>query len=553
MPLGPKRRKDLEIVSMVLFFLLAVVVSGAVSRMLPVAVPAPLVQILLGAVIGLSTAHRVELDPELFLLLFLPPLLFLDGWRIPKDALLKDMPIIAELAFGLVLMTVIGVGLLAHWLIPAMPLAVAFALAAVISPTDPIAVSAIAARVPIPRRMMHILEGESLLNDASGLVCLRFAVAAALTGNFSAGAALLDFAWVALAGLAVGVAVTLAVSFAMNRIAQRWGMDAGAQILVSLLIPFGAYQMAEHAHASGILAAVSAGVTMTFADMSRQAMAATRMRRNSVWDMIQFTLNGIIFVLLGEQLPGILAGARATVALTGHSNPWWLALYALALVVGLAALRLLWVIVSLKLTLLRHRRRGTSTRKPEMRLMLAMSVAGVRGALTLAGVMTLPLALGDGSPFPARDLAIFLSAGVILFSMLAASIALPMLLRGLEMPPEPSRQAEEDAARIAIAEAAIRAVERQQQDWSETGGNAELYAGAGARVIDTYRERIEELRDENAESLRAQTRLAGTLHLVAVKAQRQAVLRLLRERQIGSDIARKLTRELDLAETRHRG
>ena len=160
----------MEVISIVLFLLVAVVVSGAMSRMLPLPIPTPLVQILLGCLIGLSTSYRVELDPELFLLLFLPPLLFLDGWRIPKDELLKDLPVVLELALGLVLLTVLGMGFVIHWMIPAMPLAVAFALAAVVSPTDPIAVSAIAARVPIPRRMMHILEGESLLNDASGLV-----------------------------------------------------------------------------------------------------------------------------------------------------------------------------------------------------------------------------------------------------------------------------------------------------------------------------------------------------------------------------------------------
>src|SRR3954466_7812042 len=207
--------------------------------MLPVSVPTPLVQIALGAVIGLSTSYRVTLDPELFLFLFLPPLLFLDGWRIPKDELLKDLPTVVELALGLVLLTVIGMGLLIHWMIPAMPLPVAFALAAVVSPTDPIAVSAIAARVPIPKRMMHILEGESLLNDASGLVCLRFAVAAALTGTFSPSGAALNFVWVAGAGLAIGVFVTLITTRAKAWVTRRWGEDIGSQIVVSLLIPFG--------------------------------------------------------------------------------------------------------------------------------------------------------------------------------------------------------------------------------------------------------------------------------------------------------------------------
>jgi Na+/H+ antiporter len=549
----PRRSENLETVSIVLFLLLAVVVSGAVSRMLPISVPTPLVQILLGAVIGLSTSYRVDLDPELFLLLFLPPLLFLDGWRIPKDELLKDVSTVVELALGLVLLTVIGMGLFIHWMIPAMPLAVAFALAAVVSPTDPIAVSAIAARVPIPKRMMHILEGESLLNDASGLVCLRFAVAAALTGTFSAGTAALNFLWVAGAGLAIGVAVTLAVTRVKAWVTQRWGEDTGSQILVSLLIPFGSYLLAEHFHASGILAAVSAGVTMTFAEISRQTMAVTRMRRNSVWDTIQFALNGIIFVLLGEQLPAILSGAKQTVALTGHSAPIWLAIYIVAIVAGLAALRFLWVWASLKLTILREREREQAFHSPNWRLVAAMSFAGVRGAITLAGVLTLPLALDNGAPFPARDLAIFLAAGVIIVSLLLASIALPMLLKGLTMPAEPSKQAEEDAARVATAEAAIRAIERRQHALAVGQGDADRYAAAGARVMDLYRERIESRSQGLSDATRAEERLVREFRLVGVKAERAALVKLARAREIGSETARKLTRELDLSEARHRG
>ncbi len=543
----------METVSIILFLLLAVVVSGAFARMLPIGIPVPLVQILLGAVIGLSTSHRVELDPELFLFLFLPPLLFLDGWRIPKDELFKDLSTVVELALGLVLLTVIGMGLMINWMIPAMPLAVAFALAAVVSPTDPIAVSAIAARVPIPKRMMHILEGESLLNDASGLVCLRFAVVAALTGSFSAGEAALTFLWVAGGGLAIGVLVTLAVSIAKTWVTRRWGEDTGSQILVSLLIPFGSYLLAEHFHASGILAAVAAGVTMTFAEISRQAMAVTRMRRNAVGDTLQFTLNGVIFVLLGEQLPGIVAGAKETVLLTGHHSPWWLGIYVVAIVAGLAALRFAWVWTSLRLTILRKREGMAHMQSPNWRLVAATSFAGVRGAITLAGVLTLPLALRDGTPFPARDLAIFLAAGVIIVSLLLASIALPILLKDLKLPPEPSRQAEEDAARVATAEAAIRAVERHQHEQGEANDDPGHYAAAGAKVMDFYQERIDGLSDGGADELRLQERLASELRLVGIQAERAQLLELARARAIGSEIARKLTRELDLAEARHRG
>lgn len=542
----------MEAVSISLFLLLAVVVSGAVARMLPFAVPAPLVQIALGAAIGLSTSYRVELDPELFLLLFLPPLLFLDGWRIPKDELFKDFSTVVELALGLVLLTVVGMGFLIHWMIPTMPLAVAFALAAVVSPTDPIAVSAIAARVPIPKRMIHILEGESLLNDASGLVCLRFAVAAALTGTFSPSAAALNFLWVAGAGLLIGVLVTLAVSRAKAWVTRRWGEDTGSQILVSLLIPFGSYLLAEQIHASGILAAVGAGVTMTFAEISRQAMAVTRMRRNSVWDTIQFALNGMIFVLLGEQLPGILHGAKMTVALTGHQSPWWLAIYVIAIVAGLATLRFVWVWISLRLTILRQGL-GSSEQSPNWRLVAAMSFAGVRGAITLAGVLALPLTLTDGAPFPARDLAIFLAAGVIIVSLVLATIALPILLRGLTMPAEPSKQAEEDAARIATAEAAIRAIERHQHALAEDHDDPDVYATAGARMMDFYRERIDGLTGDRSDLTRAENRLASEFRLVGVRAERDRLLQLARNREVSSETAIKLTRELDLSEARHRG
>ena len=543
----------MEIVSIVLILLAAVVVSGAISRMLPLTLPTPLVQIALGALIGLAANLRVELDPELFLLLFLPPLLFLDGWRIPKDELLKDASTVFELALGLVLLTVVGVGFFIHWLIPAMPLAVAFALAAVVSPTDPIAVSAIAARVPIPKRMMHILEGESLLNDASGLVCLRFAIAATLTGSFSIGQASLAFLWLAAGGLAIGVAVTLAVTRAKAWISERFGEDTGSQILISLLIPFAAYILAEHMHCSGILAAVAAGVTMTFAEITRQALPVTRMRRNSVWDTLQFSLNGIIFVLLGEQLPGILAAAKQTVRLTHHVSPWWLGIYVLAIMLALLTLRFAWVWVSFRLTLFRAQG-AIPYRRPDWRLVAAMSFAGVRGAITLAGVLTIPLSLSDGTAFPARDLAIFLAAGVIIVSLIMASICLPLLLKGLKMPAEPSKQAEEDQARVAAAQAAILAIEQAQHKLAEGRSDADFYAAAGTRIMDLYRERIDSRIQQSGDTreTRQYARIERDLRLAALKAERDTIFELARHRSIGSQIAQKLIRELDLLEVRYR-
>jgi Na+/H+ antiporter len=545
-----------DTITIALLLLLAVVVSGFVSRALPLPAPRPLVQIALGGIIGLSTDLRVELNPEIFFVLFLPPLLFLDGWRIPKEELLKDSATILELALGLVVFTVVGVGFFINWMIPAMPLAVAFALAAIVSPTDPIAVSAIARRVPIPKRMMHILEGESLLNDASGLVCMRFAVGAALTGAFSLYAAALTFLWVAIGGIAAGVAITWTTTWVKRHIAQRFGEESGSQILISILIPFASYLAAEHLHCSGILAAVAAGVTMSFVESSGQALAVTRVRRNTVWDAIQFAANGIIFVLLGEQLPTILAGAAETGRIAGHENPWWLVLYVLAINFALAALRFLWVWLSLRLTIYRAKLWG-AVAPPRMnwRLVATASLAGVRGAITLAGVLTLPLTLAGGAPFPGRDLAILLAMGVIVMSLIAASIGLPLLLQGLEMPAEPSRQAEEDRARIAAAEAAIAEIERVEHGLAEGRRDADIYVVAASRIMDLYRSRIEGLsQDGEAASIARRTDdIEKSLRVAALKAERTAIFRMLRKREIGSVTARKLVRELDLLEARYEG
>jgi CPA1 family monovalent cation:H+ antiporter len=442
----------MESVEVVLAMLLAVVASGWVGRILPFAVPLPLIQIGLGAVIAGVFGHGVALDPDFFFLLFLPPLLFLDGWRIPKVGLFRDKGVIIELALGLVLFTVVGAGFLMHWLIPALPLPVAFALAAIVAPTDPVAVSAITSRIPVPPRLMHILEGESLLNDATGLVCFRFAVAAATTGTFSLAKAGLTFVWVALAGIAAGVAVTFAITYTHGFLARRFGEDEGMPILINLLTPFGAYLVAEHLHASGILAAVAAGITMSYVELGGSASPSTRIRRNVIWDTLQFALNGVMFVLLGEQLPDIVHGALHPPGGGPATDPWWLAGNALALSLGLVLLRFTWVWVSLRLTILNQRRLGQQVFKPRKRLIFATSFAGVRGALTMAGVMTLPLTMPDGSPFPGRQLAILLASAVIVVSLLLASVMLPRLLRGLEVPlaPPPSMPRSRRSNRPAV-------------------------------------------------------------------------------------------------------
>jgi Na+/H+ antiporter len=541
-----------ETIAVTLFFLLAVVVSGAFARMSPVPLPLPLVQIALGSIIASVANLGVALKPDIFFLLFLPPLLFLDGWRIPKEGLFRDKGTILELALGLVVFTVVGVGFFINWMIPEMPVAIAFALAAIVSPTDAIAVSAIAARVPVPKRLMHILEGESLLNDASGLVCMRFAVAAALSGTFSLVDAFGTFLWVAIGGIALGVGVTWIVTVAKNWVSRHFGEETGSQILISLLIPFGAYLLAEHLHCSGILAAVAAGVAMGYVEQTGQALAVTRVRRSAVWDTVQFAANGIIFVLLGEQLPQLVTGAAQVVRETGHHEPVWLLIYVVAISCALAALRLLWVWTSLRFTLFRAALKGQKPVVPSWRLIAAASLAGVRGTITLAGVLTLPLTMSDGSAFPARDLAIFLAAGVIIVSLIAASLSLPFLLQGLKLPPEPSQQEEEDRARVAAAEAAIQAIEQAQHDMGEGRGDTDLYADAGARIMELYRYRIDgrSKTGEERALARRMDEIERKLRLAGLRAERTEIYRIARSRKLSDETARKLVREIDLLEAR---
>ncbi len=546
----------MESIELALAMLLAVVASGYVVRVVPFSLPLPMIQIALGAVIAGVFKRGVTLNPEIFFLLFLPPLLFLDGWRIPKDGLFRDKASILELALGLVVFTVIAVGYLIHWLIPAIPQAVAFALAAILSPTDPVAVTAIAKRAPIPKRLMHILEGESLLNDATGLVCFSFAVTAVMTSSFSLASASLTFVWVSLAGLGMGVGLTYGVSFAQRWLSRNFGEESGASILISLLLPFGAYLLAEYVHASGILAAVAAGITMSYIELSGRALATTRIKRAAVWDTVRFALNGVMFVLLGEQLPGILRGAITVVEQTGKLNPWWLAVFALGISLGLILLRFGWVWVSLRLTLFRARQLGQTVKTPHWRLVLATSLAGVRGAITLAGVLSLPLLLPDGSPFPARELVVFLATSVILLSLITASIGLPRLLQGLELPGEPKQLLEEDRARFEAATAAIVAVESAQTRLPHDVADADIYTQATARVMALYKLRLDRLEgapgEREAGQLRKADQAERALRLAGLHAEREAILILARQSIISDETARKLVREIDLVESRYR-
>jgi len=540
----------MESATTAMLLLLAVVLSRFTRRLVR-GVPLPLVQIAFGAALTYMVGEAAPLEPEFFLFFFIPPLLFADARRYPKREFVRLWRPITTLALGLVVFTVVGAGFFIDWLVPSIPLPVAFALAAVLSPTDPVALSAITATTPVPRTMMHLLEGEALLNDATGLVCLRFAVAAMMTGSFSVLDATGSFVLVAVGGALVGAALPWAVGAVQRVLVDEGGEDSGTQVLVTLLQPFAAYLAAEHLHLSGILAAVAAGLMLPYVELQNTGSAETRLSGNAVWRMVQFALDGAIFVLLGQQIPGIVAGRNQVIAEAHVDSVWTLVLYIVAIGAALTALRFVWVVVSARLAGLRAQRRGESADRPQLRMVAAMAVAGVRGAITLAGVLTLPLALPSGAPFPGRNTAIFIACGVILLSLITASIVLPFLLADLEVVAAAGMR-DDLKTRSHLADVAVRRIEAAQHDQTLTV-EADVFVEAAARIIGVYRQmqHAHSLDLDGVEQARARNLLHAEreLRLLGLRAERDELLRLRRLREVSDESTTRFMRELDLLES----
>ncbi|MFJ2488422.1 Na+/H+ antiporter [Pseudomonas sp. NPDC087639] len=530
----------------VLILLMLVSVSRLVGRVIPL--PLPLVQIAAGALLAWPTLGlHVALDPELFLFLFLPPLLFSDGWRMPKRELWHLRGPILTLAVGLVLFTVVGAGYFIHWLLPTIPLPVAFALAAVLSPTDAVAVSAISQnRLPTP--LMHMLQGEALMNDASGLVTFKFALVAAVTGVFSLANASLTFVLVAVGGLAVGVALSWLVGRLRAWMIARGWDDPATHVVFMLLLPFAAYVLAERLGASGILSAVAAGMMQSWLDLLPR-QTSTRLLNRSVWALLEFAFNGLIFLLLGLQLPDIIK------AVVSHEPTLWPTLLyrcldVVAIFLALVVLRFVWVqsIWRLSVLLRRLRGKGDLTQVPTARSCWLLTVGGVRGAVTLAGVMSVPMLMGSEA-FPERDLLIFIAAGVILLSLISACIALPLLLRGIQKSPDEKRRQEVRDAWRKTAEAAIHSLETEELA-PQDAAQAALAAELKARIMSEYRHQLDVFNDSaEAQALAFQMDLLERrLRLKALRAQRLELYSLSRHHQIGDDVLREVLGELDLSE-----
>ena len=524
----------MHIIYILLLVALALAASSALHRFVPV--PLPIVQVMLGALCGLPFIGLViRLDPEMFLVLLVAPLLFADAWNSSKRDLAKQAPTILLLAFGLVIFTVVSVGLVLHWLIPSLALAVCFAIASVLSPTDAVAVQSITERVAVPSRLLHLIEGEALLNDATGLVALRFAIVMAMTGAFSAASASFEILRLSIGGILLG---TFCGWIGTRLIAKLDRVAEQTTSLFALGMPVAVFILAEHLNVSGILAAVFAGAAGEVTSRRISTRARTRVVTSVLWSVMTFALNGTVFILLGMQIPNIVASAPGVAHDLLAPGPSVIALYVVALGVALLLFRFLWVAVVLLLRGLRQK-----TFRVWAHDVLVVTFAGVRGAVTLAAVLTLPLTLAPDVPFPGRSLAILLAAGTIVFSLVTSSIALPLLLRNVQ--PEGTDDAIIDHARVMIGESVAAALEVRRAAL-ETGMDVRAMSFLADTTADIMRSFVPGGHDPSRD--RSNERIAHELRRAAMDAARVELLALLDHHDIDEHAYRLLTSELDVTE-----
>ncbi|MEI7254317.1 Na+/H+ antiporter [Dickeya dadantii] len=541
----------MEIFFTILIMTLIVSLSGVVTRILPFQIPLPLMQIVLGAMLAWPQfGLHVDFNPELFMVLFIPPLLFADGWKTSTREFLHHMREILGLALVLVVITVVGIGYLLHWMVPEMPLVAAFALAAVLSPTDAVALSGIVGEDRIPKKLMGILQGEALMNDASALVSLKFAVAIAMgTMVFTVYGATLAFLQVALGGLLAGIGVTWVYSKSLSLLGHQNDDDAATQIVLLLLLPFAAYLIAEHFGVSGILAAVASGMTISRTQLLRQAPLNMRLRANGVWNMLEFVFNGMVFLMLGLQLPGVIEESIVQAELDPTIETWMLFADITLIYCALLLLRFAW------LWLMKLYSRYVQNKRPMLfadytsREIWISTFAGVRGAITLAGVLSIPLFLSSGAPFPSRYQLVFIATGVILFSLLCGVIALPLLLRGITLTDHSVQKKEERIARVTMAQVAIDSLKKMQERLAadrEENLDDQVLAEVSARVIGMLHRRV--AGTDELENNMAVENLERRFRLAAVSAERAELYHLRATQRISNETLQKMLRELDLLE-----
>jgi CPA1 family monovalent cation:H+ antiporter len=497
-------------------------------------VPYPVMLLMGGLAVSLVPGTpRFRLDPNFVFYIVLPPLLYSAAWLTSWRDFSHQLVSILSLAIGLVVFTIAGVAIVAHGLFPGIGWTAAVILGAVVAPTDPIAASAIFSRLGLPRRLVDVIEGESLINDATALVAVELATALAVSGaepRLEAG--LFRLLYVTGAAIAIGGAVATAVDWLERRID-----DGQIEIAISLMIPYAVYLAADAVHASGVVAVVTCGLMLTRGS-AEFFSPAVRLQAYAVWNAVVFILNGVVFVLIGLQL-------RDVVSRLDQMSLWHLvgagALFSLVVIV----LRFAWILPAARLSYaIRRRLLRQTDAYPTLRELSVVGWSGMRGVVSLAAAFALPVAIASGAPFPGRDLIVFLTFSVVVFTLVVQTLTLAPLIRKLGLEGGSGLGCEErDARRIAI-EAAVRQLEEERQrDRPE-------YAGLYDDLAQHYRERLEGDGADGDDPRALHHDRYRALGRQLIDVQRRAVLRLRGEGRINDEVLRRIERELDLEAVR---
>ena len=516
-----------------LALLVAIAALSTIARL--VDVPYPILLVVGGLAIGVIPGiPEVELDPDLVLVLFLPPLLYAAAFFASLSDLRADLRPISLLAVGLVIATTVTVALVAHALIDGLTWGAAFALGAIVSPTDPIAATAIVRRQGAPRRIATIIEGESLINDGTALVLYRAAVAAVVGGSFSIFGAGLDL----VAGAAGGIAIGLLVGWPIAEIRKRID-DPPVEVTISLATAYAAYLPAEELGLSGVLAAVTVGVYLGWR-APEVSSAEMRMQGRPVWAQLQFLLNATLFILLGLQLPVVLDG------ITEYSTAELLG-YGAAISATVILTRLAWGQSIVYVIRALDRRPAQLERRTGWRMRLIAGWAGMRGAVTMAAALALPLQTDAGDPFPERDLIIFLAFCVIVVTLLLQGLTLPVLIRRLGVRGDDSETLEVLQARIHAATAGLERLEElADAEWTRDDTIDRM------RGLFRYRQNRFAAQRDGTEDAHYEDRSLAYQRLLRelLDAQRDALVRLRNQGEISNDVMTRIERELDLEDSR---
>jgi Na+/H+ antiporter len=508
-------------IELVLLLLALVTALTLVARRLTV--PYPIVMVLGGLVLSqVPGLPEFQLPPDLVFFVFLPPLLFAGGYFTSFREFKANLRAIVLLAFGLVIFTAAVVAAVAYMFVPALGWAGAFALGAIVAPPDAVAATAIFQRVGVPRRIVTVLEGESLVNDATALVMYRFAIAAVAAGTFSLLNAGASFVVVLLGGIAIGIVVGLTGQWLLARI-----RDTAIAVMITLLSPYAAYLPAETLGVSGVLAAVVGGL---FASQAlRGSSSDIRIVATAAWQMVLFLLNGLVFMLIGLQLPSVVRGLGDFERVFGHT-----ALIVLAVVVT----RFLWVFPATYLSrLIPSVRRADPA--PSWRAVLLVGWSGLRGVVTLAAALALPL------DFPERSFILFVAFAVILATLVGQGLTLPLLIKKLGLAPDAGASHDEAHARGITTEAALARIEELRARWP---GHLELIDQLRDRY--THRARHDELHHEDGGAAEQELLEHGLIRREVIDAERRAALSLNERGIITDDVLRRIERDLDLEDLR---